>query len=531
MKWSGIILSLLVFFALIAGAAMAQESEEDIEKALKKLEEYYQKLRKELEAKLREKRGVKPTRTVKPVRAEGRPFLGMSLSPLPKGVRVLLNLGEGEGLVVKRVVQGGPADKVDIKPYDIILSFHGKEVGSLKGLKSILGSCRAGDEVRVLLLRDGRRMTVSLTLAGKKGAVKPEPKKPTRVRPEIEKFLDQTLRSRKRLITKYLRDLLGRNMELRLRARRFFDKLGAQDRNRRKQILKEIETVVEEMLGGLSSKEKAKLRAVFNEIIGGLRRSIEKTVRRSQKKEDIEAYLESLLGGKKALPKKTPKKDDIDKLIEDLLTDKDKKDGPKVEPKPGDKEEWSIPKEWEPMLKALLGPETWKRIQEMMKDPAMRDMVKNFLPKDFKFDAAGIRQLMKRFGVTEEELPGRLREMGLDDEAIKRILAKLNEGKKAPAKKGRLWVGVRASEIDQAQKERLGIAGGLVVTRVTRGGPADQAGILENDIILKANGTKVNTPGDFKAVLKGLAVGDSLRLSILRDGYKKVITFKLRAKK
>ncbi|MCL4158547.1 UNVERIFIED_CONTAM: hypothetical protein GTU68_015278, partial [Idotea baltica] len=58
--------------------------------------------------------------------------------------------------------------------------------------------------------------------------------------------------------------------------------------------------------------------------------------------------------------------------------------------------------------------------------------------------------------------------------------------------------------------------GGVIVDRVINGGPADEAGISPGDIVLMVDNKAVDTPADFKSVLRQL--GDNNSVSVLVHG-------------
>jgi len=66
---------------------------------------------------------------------------------------------------------------------------------------------------------------------------------------------------------------------------------------------------------------------------------------------------------------------------------------------------------------------------------------------------------------------------------------------------------------------------------VTPGSPADIAGIVENDIILEANGKKVTKDNSLAKIIQASSVGDELTLKILHKGEEKVIKAKLAERK
>lgn len=60
-------------------------------------------------------------------------------------------------------------------------------------------------------------------------------------------------------------------------------------------------------------------------------------------------------------------------------------------------------------------------------------------------------------------------------------------------------------------------ANGVVVTEVTKGGSAEQAGIKANDIIIAASGIEVNSYADLSKVLDSKNVGDTIIVTVIRD--------------
>ena len=90
------------------------------------------------------------------------------------------------------------------------------------------------------------------------------------------------------------------------------------------------------------------------------------------------------------------------------------------------------------------------------------------------------------------------------------------------------YIGVRYVPIDaQIQKDNnLSFDYGALVVRgqqvtdfaVIPGSPADKAGIVENDIILEVNGTKVDADHPLANLLSQYGVGDTLTLSVWHKG-------------
>jgi serine protease DegS len=66
-------------------------------------------------------------------------------------------------------------------------------------------------------------------------------------------------------------------------------------------------------------------------------------------------------------------------------------------------------------------------------------------------------------------------------------------------------------------------AGGLVVSGIDRGGPADRAGLKPLDRIRKVNGRITNNVEDAQSGIYGAQVGDALELEVERDGRMRVV--------
>ena len=68
-------------------------------------------------------------------------------------------------VMIQTVQPGGPADKAGLRVGDVIVALGGKAVTSGNGLIATVRSHNPGEKISVTFLRDGRRQTVSVTLA------------------------------------------------------------------------------------------------------------------------------------------------------------------------------------------------------------------------------------------------------------------------------------------------------------------------------------------------------------------------------
>ena len=92
---------------------------------------------------------------------------------------------------------------------------------------------------------------------------------------------------------------------------------------------------------------------------------------------------------------------------------------------------------------------------------------------------------------------------------------------------GRPGIGITVVSVDRTASERFDIPRGLYVCDVERGSDAWTQGVRPDDIILKVNGLEVHTSAELIAIRDGLSVGDSLDVTLWRDGEQLRIRFRL----
>lgn len=99
-----------------------------------------------------------------------RAFLGVRYLPITAEIAKKYTLAVNAGAYVysedgSSVIQsGGPAEKAGLRPKDIITKVNGLEVGPRGGVSSLVAEYQPGDVITLTLLRDGRELTVQLTL-------------------------------------------------------------------------------------------------------------------------------------------------------------------------------------------------------------------------------------------------------------------------------------------------------------------------------------------------------------------------------
>ena len=97
---------------------------------------------------------------------------------------------------------------------------------------------------------------------------------------------------------------------------------------------------------------------------------------------------------------------------------------------------------------------------------------------------------------------------------VNRILKELRSGR--PVSRG--YLGVGPQELDQAYQDALGAKSGVVVSTVEKGQAADKAGLQRLDVITAVDGQAVNNPDELVSAIASRRAGDTIKLSVFRDG-------------
>jgi serine protease Do len=102
------------------------------------------------------------------LRARGRVsrgYVGVALREIDGDLQRALRLPVSRGAIVQDVTVGSPADRIGLRPYDVILSFDGKDVVSDDELIRAIAARAPGTAVDFQVLRDGHQFASSVKLA------------------------------------------------------------------------------------------------------------------------------------------------------------------------------------------------------------------------------------------------------------------------------------------------------------------------------------------------------------------------------
>ena len=73
-------------------------------------------------------------------------------------------------------------------------------------------------------------------------------------------------------------------------------------------------------------------------------------------------------------------------------------------------------------------------------------------------------------------------------------------------------------------------SGGAKVTQVNQGGPAQRAGLAQNDIVVKVGDRTVNDLDELTVAVRQLTIGQDAPIEVIRDGKHLTLTIKPDAK-
>lgn len=93
-----------------------------------------------------------------------RGYLGVGIQPIDEEMAQALGLKSTEGALISSIQAGLPADKAGLKEQDVVLEMDGKKIKDHTDFRLRIAERRPGERVNLLILRDGRTMTIPVTL-------------------------------------------------------------------------------------------------------------------------------------------------------------------------------------------------------------------------------------------------------------------------------------------------------------------------------------------------------------------------------
>jgi serine protease Do len=104
--------------------------------------------------------------------------------------------------------------------------------------------------------------------------------------------------------------------------------------------------------------------------------------------------------------------------------------------------------------------------------------------------------------------------------AVMMLAVGVNSFAKSSRSSGDAWMGVYTQTVDHEMARAFNLKSerGVVINEVVEDSPADKAGLKEEDVIIGANGSKIETSDDLTDLVDDAKPGDKVTLDVIRDG-------------
>lgn len=96
-----------------------------------------------------------------------RPWLGVGVQDMNAQIADYFNLNVKTGAFVTQVVDGSPAAKAGLAPYDVIVGFGGQDVKDAQTLVDMIQKTKVGESKKLLVNRKGEMITLTVTIGEK----------------------------------------------------------------------------------------------------------------------------------------------------------------------------------------------------------------------------------------------------------------------------------------------------------------------------------------------------------------------------
>jgi S1-C subfamily serine protease len=92
------------------------------------------------------------------------PYLGISDISLSPSIAAQLGIAENEGIIIRRVVRGSPADQAGLQRLDVVSAVDSKTLPGDSDLERILRDHKPGDTLTLSVIRGTQKLTVKVVL-------------------------------------------------------------------------------------------------------------------------------------------------------------------------------------------------------------------------------------------------------------------------------------------------------------------------------------------------------------------------------
>ena len=93
-----------------------------------------------------------------------RGWLGVLIQEITDEIADSLGMKTAKGALVSSATEGGPAEKAGVKTGDVIIKFNDTEIKNMKELPKVVAGTPVGKSVPLVILRNGKEITLNVTL-------------------------------------------------------------------------------------------------------------------------------------------------------------------------------------------------------------------------------------------------------------------------------------------------------------------------------------------------------------------------------
>ncbi|SHJ39151.1 serine protease Do [Malonomonas rubra DSM 5091] len=90
--------------------------------------------------------------------------LGVYIQDIDQDLADSFDLEQTDGILVAQVIEDSPAEKAGLEQGDVILKLNGETVNKVAKFRNTIALTRPGTDVKLLILRDGKKKTVKVTI-------------------------------------------------------------------------------------------------------------------------------------------------------------------------------------------------------------------------------------------------------------------------------------------------------------------------------------------------------------------------------
>ncbi len=98
-----------------------------------------------------------------------RGWLGVAIQDLSPDLSAALSLGDQDGVLIAAVQPDSPAARAGLKDGDVVTAVNGKAIDSLGKFRNIIAAKGKGKKVALSVIRDGKTLTIDVTLGARPG--------------------------------------------------------------------------------------------------------------------------------------------------------------------------------------------------------------------------------------------------------------------------------------------------------------------------------------------------------------------------